>query len=255
MRCAVTGANGFLGGLLATAFVRAGWDVRALVRHDNPQLGRAGIASIRYDLLEDGVPALSNLDLLVHAARTTAGDNVDAARRLFAAARAGGVGRIAFISSLAAQGAQRSAYAREKRAIEALLDPQRDLIVRPGLVIGDGGLFGAMTRAVRRFPFAPLPVGEFSVYTIAAEKFVASVVTLVERAAPGCYTLCASEPSSLRDLYRDAIAYADTRCAIVPIPYGVLLALATIAGWLHMPAVPVESVRGLLNLRTVPERP
>jgi len=248
MRCAITGANGFVGGLLTEVCLEYGWDVDALVRRDAPALASRGATVRHYDLAGPGTPDLAGADVLIHCAYAPGGNNAGAARRLFTAARAQGV-RIAFISSVAALGIHRSIYAQEKRTIEALLDPNRDIVLRPGLIIGDGGLFGAMTRAVRRFHLAPIPHGAFAVSIIEADAFAQAAFAIVRRGATGVHVLCAPEQVSLRTLYQLVAKRAGVRCALVPVPYDLLLGAALVAEHLGIPLpISAENVRGLRNL-------
>jgi len=248
MRCAITGANGFVGGLLTEVFLERAWQVVALVRSGASALERRGATVRPYDLVEARVPDFDGIDVLIHCAYAADADNLDAARRLFAGARSHGT-RILFISSVAAGSTRRSRYGEEKRAIEGLLDPHRDVAIRPGLIIGDGGLFGAMTRAVRRYRLAPIPPGAFAVSTIEAGAFAQAMYEIAQEASGGVRTICAPEPISLRALYRIVAARAGVHCTIVPVPYDVLLGIALVAERLRIPLpISAENVRGLRSL-------
>lgn len=112
----LTGATGFVGSHAAEAFVRSGHRVRALVRS-------ASRAAVLGDLPVERVPgrledeqalrsAVEGIDVVVHLAalthaRTAAeyeAANVTGTRRLLQAAREAGVGRVVYLSSLAASG-------------------------------------------------------------------------------------------------------------------------------------------------------
>lgn len=108
----VTGATGFLGAHIVGAFVRAGWQVRAIVRP-----GRAGAAERSVDYreapLERGalVPAIEDSDVVVHVAGLTRGGaaaltrtNVDGTRAVVGAINECGA-RLVHLSSQAAIGA------------------------------------------------------------------------------------------------------------------------------------------------------
>ena len=121
----LTGATGFLGWHLATAFMRAGWHVRAIVRPGNTKPLPDGPGSI--DSRESALhakslaQAIAGTDVLVHAAALVrAGNedllravNVDGTRAVVDAANATGT-RMVFISSQAAHGSGTPAHpARE----------------------------------------------------------------------------------------------------------------------------------------------
>jgi nucleoside-diphosphate-sugar epimerase/choline dehydrogenase-like flavoprotein len=159
-RCAVSGANGYVGGGLAAYLRTAGFAVIPLVRRpDGP--GR------RFALEGPADPAaLEGTDCLVHAAydflpltlEESRRINVEGSRRLFAAAREAGVRRIIYISSLSAMEGCSSGYATVKREIEAVAREYGAAIIRPGLVYGErpGGMVGALQRlaAKRIVPLA-----------------------------------------------------------------------------------------------------
>ncbi|MER8184430.1 NAD-dependent epimerase/dehydratase family protein [Kitasatospora sp. NPDC094015] len=113
MRILVTGASGFLGGHLVDGALRAGHQVRALVRPTS-ELGRLAALpglELAFGDLGDAASlrrAVDGVDVVQHSAarvvdfggraRFTA-DNVDGTLRLLEAARAAGSSRFVFISS------------------------------------------------------------------------------------------------------------------------------------------------------------
>ena len=171
MRVGVTGGSGFVGGAVARAFERAGWSAVRLGRRE----------ARRYDLAGPvDRTALAGLDALVHAAYAPDVDNLAALDRLRVAAREAGVQTFVFVSSFAASADAASTYGREKFRAEAVLDASRDVIVRPGLVAGDGGLYGAMRRVIVRFGMAPsFGDGAQPVYLVEADELARAIVALV----------------------------------------------------------------------------
>ena len=108
----LTGATGFLGWHIATAFQRAGWTVRAIVRPGNTKPLPEGVESRESALHAAALaPAIAGTDVLVHAAALVrAGNedvlravNVDGTRAVIDAANDTG-SRLVFISSQAANG-------------------------------------------------------------------------------------------------------------------------------------------------------
>jgi dihydroflavonol-4-reductase len=115
MKLVVTGATGFVGGAVARLLAERGHSVRALVRpgSDASALERAGVEVVRGDLLD--APSLSaavrGAEGLFHAAAVYSYSsrrpeelyrvNADAVRTLFEAARAAGLRRAVFTSTVA----------------------------------------------------------------------------------------------------------------------------------------------------------
>lgn len=244
MKVGITGASGFVGGAIGRAFASAGWTVLPFGRRE----------TLRYDLSED-VPAdaLRGLDAIVHAAYAPEADNVAALVRLRDAARAAEVPSFAFVSSFAAAADAASAYGRGKFAAERLLETTGGTIIRPGLVAGPGGLYGAMRSAILRFGVAPVfGDGEQPVYLVDAEELGRAVVALVARDARGTFACASPEPIALRELCRAIGAAAGKRVVCVPVPVGAALAVAEGLERLGIaPPIASESVRGIANLRAV----
>jgi nucleoside-diphosphate-sugar epimerase len=257
---AVTGAHGFVGGAIAGAFAAAGWNVTGLVRDP----ARSGVSPDvkwhRFDLHDADAVDLSGIDVLVHCAfepyRTPsdAGEsiNVTGSRALFATARAHGVRRIVFMSSFAALATAPSRYGADKRTVEAFLTPE-DIALRPGLIVGDGGVFRAMSNTLRRFRLAPLFFGGATpLYTIAIDDLAAAVVTLVMSDAAGTFTLAARDPVTIKHVYEEIARSAGVRAFLIPLPYAPILAVVEGVerlGW-RLP-IASGSLRGLPNMEIV----
>ena len=206
-----------------------------------------------YDLARPEVPDLAGVQIVIHCAHAREQNvNRPGAERLFHAARRAGVRSIVFLSSLASDREAHSRYGREKSEIESLLDPRRDVILRPGLVVGDGGLFAAMTDSIRRFHVAPIVErGLQPVYTIEVSDLVGAAVDIVTAGGAGLYLLAAPQPRPLRELYYEIARRAQTRVLLVPVPYSMLVsALSRAERWgLPLP-ISAETLRGVRNLRT-----
>jgi nucleoside-diphosphate-sugar epimerase len=123
---AVTGGTGFIGQEVIRRLVKRGWPVRALTRRNDPDLERAGVATIQ-GALEDGT-ALTRLvedtTAVVHCAGVIAAPDqatfrhvnaVGTARLMAVAAAAISRPRFLLLSSLAAREPALSPYAESKR--------------------------------------------------------------------------------------------------------------------------------------------
>jgi nucleoside-diphosphate-sugar epimerase len=265
---AVTGASGFLGGHLCRAFAARGWPVRALVRWPGSAMPPPGVAVGRL-VLPDAIDAaeFADVEVLVHAAWSTrdpdpaalARVNVDGSRRLFETARAAGVGRVVFVSSVAAAADAPNAYGRTKHDVEALCDPARDLVVRPGTILarGGGGIFGLMRDLMRRVHVVPLfDGGRQPLQTVHVDDLCEAIARAIERGLAGTLDVAEAEPLAFRDVLRLAASRMGVRCAFVPLPFGPVLAAVRA---LERAGVPVplrsESLLGMQGLRAVPPDP
>ncbi|MDB6085999.1 MAG: NAD-dependent epimerase/dehydratase family protein, partial [Gammaproteobacteria bacterium] len=174
MKALVTGASGFVGAAVARALVRAGWQVRVLVRDGSD---RTNLRDLPIDIaLGDLTVAaslsrpLADCDAVFHVAadyRLGAPDpsqlyrtNVDGTRNLLAAAERAGVTKIIYTSSVATMGIpadgapgdeqtpvslaamighyKRSKYRAEQAVLEAASAGLPAVIVNPSTPVGPG---------------------------------------------------------------------------------------------------------------------
>jgi nucleoside-diphosphate-sugar epimerase len=155
---AVTGAHGYVGGIVSRALAAADFDVIGLVRRP-----AAGSGDRLYDLRGDpDVNLLAGVDTLIHCAYdftvTSKADiwavNVVGTRRLLEAVAASGVRRTILVSSMSAYPGTDQLYGRAKLETERVALGLGMAVVRLGLVYGPG--WGGMAGSLRKM--ADLPV-------------------------------------------------------------------------------------------------
>lgn len=255
----VTGASGFIGGSLVRHLRGRGWSVRALARRA-PAERVGGVDYIPYAL--PGGPAeeaLTGARFLVHCAYVRHGEapdadrtNVEGARALLACCRAAGVKPL-FLSSFSAHDGAESHYGRTKREIERMFDPARDLILRPGLVVGGGGLFAALDRLVARRRIIPLVgSGKERLQTLAVGDLCLIVERGLERGVCGIFSVAHPDPVTLRALLGALAARRGARARFIPVPMGPALLACRLAERLRI-RLPVnsDSLLGLKHTRVV----
>jgi nucleoside-diphosphate-sugar epimerase len=115
-RVLITGATGFVGSYIASAFVEAGYQVRCSVRASSNTRWICGLpierVTVDFGRPGDLAGAVKDIDIVVHAAGLTRARrisdyhriNVEGTRRLAETALGAGVRRFVLISSLAARG-------------------------------------------------------------------------------------------------------------------------------------------------------
>jgi nucleoside-diphosphate-sugar epimerase len=254
-RILITGAGGFVGDELARYCSSAGWDVRAFVRSP-PTHAIPGVEYVVYDM-ESGLyeTDFEGVDVLVHCAfvryerHSTADDlNVSATRELIAMCRKREI-RPIYLSSFSAHSGATSHYGRNKLKCEQLFDLSRDLVLRPGLVIGKKGLAADMMARIERGGYFPLAGGDKPVQTIA----VSDLCRIIERAAntgdSGLYHIAEPRAVTLKALYAEMAAQLGKKITFIPVPLSLLYLGCKLSETLGM-ALPVssENVLGLKHL-------
>jgi nucleoside-diphosphate-sugar epimerase len=227
MKIALTGASGYVGGIIAAALRSHGHEVLSLSR-------RECLAPwMRYELGDD--PDLlpwDGVDAIVHAAYDFTNQkwedirrcNVDAAIALLRAAHDNGVKGIIHISSSSAFPECLSLYGKAKMIVEDEVLALGGTVIRPGLVWGDNatGMMGALEKAVRLFPVIPYPNGEAGLnqYLVHAEDLGSCVVNaIVSGGAPGIRLIAHPQPIAFPDILTAITRRRGVRRLLIPVPW------------------------------------
>jgi nucleoside-diphosphate-sugar epimerase len=241
--CAITGSNGYVGGCVKNYFSALGWEILELTRAP-----KAGTRAVKFLLGENFSPDdLAGVNALVHCAYDFAplcwGEiravNVEGSRKLLEAARAAGVEKIIFISSISAFDGCRSLYGRAKLAIEKSALECGALVIRPGLVFGEaaGGMFGKLVAQVRQPSVLPL-IGDglqtqFLVHNEDLCAFIERCASGEIKMSPGIFTAANERPWAFKELLLEIARRQNKKIKFVPLPWRFVwagLKTAEIAG-------------------------
>lgn len=257
MRILITGANGFIGSALAARLLASGHTPIGAVRRTSPG---ARIEERPYDLSWTRVPPnlFDGIDVLVHTAfvRTSSrGDgfamNVDGSLRLLEAARAANVPQCIFLSSFSAWPDARSEYGRQKFVLEGTFSAPGDAVVRPGLVVGNGGLFNTLRQTLLRAPLIPLVGGgTYPVQTVFIDDLVDAIERIIVEKLSGTFNVAEERSHTYAALCREITTQAGLRARFVYLPVWLTFATLTIAKPLGI-ALPMnlDNLLGLLASR------
>lgn len=254
MRVLLTGADGFLGRHLTRTFLARGWQVDGLVRDPQrkPPPIAAGVRYFHYAFPADIDSAAFSepVDVLVHGAF-----NMKASPAEYSVNREGAQflqrqkhGRFVFISSMSAHAEAESLYGREKLFIEGTLDASRDLAIRPGFIIGDGGVFLSLARSIKSLPVIPLFYGGWQpIQTVHVDDLSAAIASGIERGTTGAVSYGEQKPVLLRDFYKAIAKGLGVSRLLLPMPGGLTCAGLRIAESLGV-RLPMTS-QNLLGLK------
>lgn len=249
-KVAITGATGYVGSMLAHHFEAAGWAVTRLSR----SASAGDDSSVPFHLGEEIAPDVfraRHVDALVHCAydfhpvkrAEIHRVNVEGSRKLLAAARAGGVERMAVMSTISAFEGCRSLYGRAKLEIEAAAASFGALVVRAGLVYGDGsptagGMFGSLARSVQRGVVPLIDGGVHPQYLIHEEDLWRLLKAFFEGELhdPGKPVVAASSRAwPLRDLLAELARRQGLQPRFVTVPWVPVWAGLRLAELVHVP--------------------
>ncbi len=221
MKIYITGIGGFLGSAIAADLRAAGHTV------DGARRG----AQIDPSTL-DGV------DALIHAAHDftpgAARRNIDIATAWFRAARDHAIPHQIFLSSCSA-GAD-SEYGRIKQALEPVFLDSGHTVLRPGLVLGNGGLAARQRAAILRSPIIPMIGGGIQPTAILPlTKFLAVVRLVLDRHLPGAFNLYEIPMPTYRELVTRIKSEAGQRPRFLNVPVNLALSVTAFFERLHLP--------------------
>lgn len=240
--CAITGASGYVGSRLMEYLARK-LDVVPISRRPAPgripwDMGKP--ADISRELRERKVGVLVHAawDFGHPSARENERVNVEGSLRLFESAAKAGVERIVFISTISAFRGARSMYGQSKLRVEDLVLARSGVVVRPGLVWGEGpgGMFGSLAEQVAQKKVIPLiGSGRYPQYLVHEDDLAEALL----RAARGDWkcdaavTVAHPRPWLLRDLVHSIAERQGRKVNLLPVPWPAVygpLKVAEMAG-------------------------
>lgn len=230
MQILVTGATGFVGGRLVPALLRAGHEVRVLVRDRHGYTFPEDIVVFEGDLLVPGSfeEALAGVDCayyLIHSMR--AGPNFEArdrtaARSFSRAASDAGVDRVVYLGGLGEEGKQLSEHLRSRREVEFLLGTgdYELCTLRAAIIVGAGSASFDMIRQLsKRLPVMVTPRWvQNECQPIAIDDVIAYLVGVLD-APVGTYEIGGPEVLTYAEMLRRTASIAgERRPIIIPVP-------------------------------------
>ncbi|MGB6157542.1 MAG: NAD-dependent epimerase/dehydratase family protein [Acidobacteriaceae bacterium] len=234
--CAITGASGYVGSRIAR---RLAQNARVVALTRKPSA--ATDIPWALDSADDIAPLLRQwrVSVLIHAAwdfsAVSSEDiqrvNVEGSIRLLRMAKAAGVGRIVFISTISAFTGARSLYGKAKLQVESVVAELGGIILRPGLVFGDspGGVFGSIRKQVQHQKFIPLIGNGKAPQFLVPEETLAEVVAdaaagRFDRTAGQPITVANPHPWPFRDLVLNLALAQGRKVTLIPLPWPLLYA-------------------------------
>ncbi|MGD0711822.1 MAG: NAD-dependent epimerase/dehydratase family protein [Bacteroidales bacterium] len=252
----ITGANGFIGAELVNYFTERQYPVFALCRTKPAKLP-AGAAFVKYDLLDEDIneEVIGKVDIIIHCAYAKYSKeqkdadkiNIEGTKRLLEFSRKFNIKKFIFLSSFSAHHDAISHYGKTKFQIENSFDTEKDLILKPGLVLGNGGFFNDIKNVILKNKFIPLLAGgKQPVQTIHINELAFIIQKGIEKDISGIYAVAEPEAIRMKTLYKVIFANLGREKVYINIPYWSADLLIFLVDIFHV-KIPVskENIRGL----------
>jgi nucleoside-diphosphate-sugar epimerase len=233
MNILLTGINSFIGCNLGRYLADSGHNVYGTVRNLKkvPSQVKWLKKNFIYELDSPTETLMfKDIDVVVHLIHDFRSGkrnlNIQGTQALCLTAKNSGVQYQVFISSYSAQNDAISEYGRTKYALELFFRRKQGIIIRPGLVLGNGGLFRRMVTLVQHFPVLPIPdEGKGMVPIIDIDTLCKSIVMIIENKLHENkeFNLFHNELVSLKYLLQQICHITKRKIIFINLPSGLLL--------------------------------
>jgi len=243
MNVFITGLNGFIARHLGAWLADRGHSVRGTSR---AAAGRA----FAWRLTDPPDPAmLEGMDVVIHAAHDfTPGAMKANVEGTIALERAAVGRRQILVSSLSARPDAVSEYGRTKLAQEAHFLARGHTVIRPGTVLGRGGLFGKMAGMMEKLPVLPLLDGGRARMTVIGVHDLCRAVEEILRRPAGEFNLYYEEKPTLGELLGRLREILGRKTIFVPVPAALLLLPLSLLRALQVRTpVDVDNLKGYMK--------
>ncbi len=256
----ITGASGFIGSFLCKYFAENGWNVIGLVR----KLPKEEIRNVRYELFEmpNNIPleVFKNSDAIVHCSYSKFSPsnpnsdkiNKEGTEKLLEISRASSNPKFIFLSSMSAHKDALSHYGRSKFALEKIFDPNKDVILKPGLVMGNGGMLKTISEYISKHKTIPLPGnGIQPVQTLTLLNLSDAIQKIIMDKLSGTFCLGEVIPITIKEFYTEVAKQSNKNIKFISIPFWPLFMFVRFIETIGLKtSTSSESLLGLKQLKS-----
>ena len=252
----ITGANGFVGESLVNYFSAKGWLVKAFV-HSMPISKLSSVEYVLYSLEEKpNENYFQSVNYLVHGAylkfeknKNSDSINIEGTKILIDTCRKNNIKPL-FLSSFSAHKDAESHYGKTKLESEKLFDTSKDVILKPGFVIGKKGLSGELINRIRKAAFFPLVGGGVQpIQTLHVDDLCLCVDKTFTNNMSGMFCIAEPEAISMKAFYEEIALQSNKKIKFISFPISLLLIMCKLfeSAGIKLP-VSSENVLGLKHL-------
>ena len=250
----ITGANGFIGGFLRQYFTQKGYEVIAFLRNPKPNQVQEVFFDLEKPIQE---AAFEDTAYLIHCAFMKAdldpdADQINTACTLKLLELCNKYGtKMIFFSTFSAHQEAESKYGKHNLALESKINTEVHTILRPGLVLGQRGLFADMLHFARSKRIIPLIGGGHQPLQFVPVEVVAEAVeNCMERQITGKFNLASTQIPSYKAFQKTLCEVFQIPALLLPIPLCLVQMVVGIGDSLKI-KLPInqENILGLKHLK------
>jgi len=238
----ITGINGFIGSNLANFLYSRGFNIYGYSKNNlREDIKKTTISFKRFSLENKNIEVFDNIDIIIHCAydirsKKLLKTNIEGTINLYKKYKEQNLKKFIFISSYSAKSNSKSNYALIKYKLEQYFIKQNEIIIRPGLVIGNGGIFMKIIDVVKKYPLIPLiNGGKNKIPIISIDLLVKSILNLIYKDYDfNIFNIYQNELITYNELIKEMIKVLRIKKILINIPLTPLLLLFRILQFLKI---------------------
>lgn len=251
----ITGANGFIGKELIKYFYSKDNKIIAFARK-KPEHIPDDVEFFNYDLsMNPPEEPFSRADFIIHAAflpyslknKNSSEINLTGTKQLLQLTKKYSLKKFVYFSSFSAHQNTRSNYGISKFEIEKIFDQSVDLILKPGLVLGNGGIFNSLRKIISSSKIIPVFAGgNQKVQTICIHDLIKIIDIALEKNITGIFPVANENILTMKEINLAIAKQAGKNIKLMSIPYAIGFIILSIAGFfkINLP-ISKENLLGL----------
>lgn len=251
MKILITGVNGFIANKLAKYFKENGIIVYGTSSKE--QKNSNCIDTLNLKIGDRLNIAYIDFDWIIHCVydkKLSSEENTKATISWAKEFKNRGIQKQLFISSISTVGNNLSEYANSKRETEKWFLENAMYVLRPGLVIGNGGLFQQMIHKVKTFPIIPMiSGGKTSTKLIGINDLLDEIIRIIiSEPMKKDYNIFYPNEISLKALLEGIAKFYKKQIFYISIPYSLMYNLARLLEILKIDVgITSQNVKGLVS--------
>lgn len=226
MKVFIVGINSFIGSCFAKYLKERNIEIFGSSRSSEPNEELKPFVSSYFQLyLNDEFDSkiFSNIDVIIYCAHSHKNKdniklNIDGTKKWYYAARKESVDKHFFLTSYSAKENSLSEYALIKYELETFFLKEKQFVIRPGLVLGNGGLFLRMKKMIKSYPFLPLlDGGNYKVPIISIWALCEILYNIIKNPKSMTYNIFQKKMVTMKELFQEIRWQLHSKCFFVPI--------------------------------------